>query len=625
MYRKFNKIVYFFNTLGHTKKRYIRIMLDSIVILMSYYLSYSVRFEWVIPGQYVNLYFISAPVILGISLFLFISLGVYSEYLLYWSVRDLQRLLIVHTSAVMLLFLIDGVTKIFVIPRSIYVIYWFFAIILLGALRMVSRTILEIQSPGRGKQKRVLIIGAGRSGEMLIRQILSDPLLKYDVIGIIDDDPHKLNRSIHGIRVRGNRESIPVIVRSMGIDEIIIAVPSATSSDMQQIVELCGRSGAAFRTIPGSRELVDGKITFDRIRKVRIEDLLGREQSEMHFERVRELIENNAVLVTGAGGSIGSELCRQIQIFKPSKLIAVDRDENSLFYLTLELQNRCSIEGVVAQVSNRRKMEALLKLHQPRVIFHAAAYKHVPCMELYPDEAIMNNLGATMVMTQAALQAKVEKFVLISTDKAVYPRSIMGVSKRLCELYVHHVSRNSQRDFISVRFGNVIGSKGSVFTIFENQIRNGGPVTITDADMERYFMSIDEACKLVLEAAAMGEKGQNFVLDMGQPIKIVDLARHMITLAGFTPEKDIKTEIVGTRPGEKVKEELWYPHEKPERTANPKIYMAKSDSQSISQFEKFIDEIMHLADEMDVKTMIQRIQKVVPEYIPMGVNTKAFP
>ena len=246
-------------------------------------------------------------------------------------------------------------------------------------------------------------------------------------------------------------------------------------------------------------------------------------------------------------------------------------------------------------------------------------------MELYPDEAIMNNLGATMVMTQAALQAKVEKFVLISTDKAVYPRSIMGVSKRLCELYVHHVSRNSKRDFISVRFGNVIGSKGSVFTIFENQIRDGGPVTITDADMERYFMSIDEACKLVLEAAAMGEKGQNFVLDMGQPIKIVDLARHMITLAGFVPEKDIKTEIVGTRPGEKVQEELWYPHEKPERTANPKIYMAKSDSQVMSQLEKSIDEIMHLADEMDTKAMIQKIQKVVPEYTPIGVNERTSP
>ena len=228
MYRRFSKIVYFFNTLGHMKKRYIRILLDSIVILMSYYLSYSVRFEWIIPDQYFNLYFVSAPVLLGLSLFLFISLGVYSEYLLYWSVRDLQRLLIVHTSAVMLLFLIDGVTKIFIIPRSIFVIYWFFAIILLGALRMVSRTILEIQGPGRGKQKRVLIIGAGRSGEMLIRQILSDPLLKYEVVGIIDDDPHKINRSIHGVRVRGNRDSIPAIVRSTGVDEIIIAVPSAT-------------------------------------------------------------------------------------------------------------------------------------------------------------------------------------------------------------------------------------------------------------------------------------------------------------------------------------------------------------------------------------------------------------
>jgi len=556
-----------------------------------------------------------------LSLFLFISLGAYSEYWVYWSVRDLKRLLIIHTFAVGLLFLIDGVVRIFTIPRTIFIIYWFFAILLLGGIRMISRTILEINTYRGGRRKRILIVGAGRSSEMLIRQIQSDPRLEYEVIGLIDDDPNKINRSIHGIRVRGDRNNIRNIVRSENIDEIIIAIPSAKSLEMQKIVEECGRSGASFRTVPGSRELVDGKITFSRVRKVRIEDLLGRELSSMDFDRVRALIENNAILVTGAAGSIGSELCRQIQFFKPSKLIAVDRDENGLFYLDHELRERCPIEAVVTQVSNRRKMESLLKLHEPKMIFHAAAYKHVPCMELFPDEAILNNLGSTMVLAQAALDAKVEKFIQISTDKAVYPKSIMGASKRLCELYMQHLSGIRGKDFISVRFGNVIGSKGSVLTIFEKQIAYGGPITITDSEMERYFMSIDEACKLVLEAAALGEKGQNFMLDMGKPIRIIDLAKHMISLAGFIPWQDIPIEIVGLRPGEKIKEELWYPNEKPALTANPKIFVAKSSRKKSNIFDENIEEIMRLAEEMNIKKMIRKIREVIPEYTPGGIGS----
>ena len=622
MYQPLNRFVLFVNNLSHMKKRTIRIFLDGLIILLSYYLSYSVRFEWAIPEKYFNLFLVSSPVLVGLSLFMFIFLGAYSEYWVYWSVRDLQRLFVVHSSVVLLLFLVDGVTKVLLIPRSIFVIYWFFTILLLGAVRMVSRTLLEIQGLGARteKRKRILIVGAGRSGEMLIRQILSDPLLQYNVVGLIDDDPVKINRSIHGIRVMGDRTSIPKIVRSDNIDEIIIAVPSAKSSDMQKIVELCGRSGAVFRTVPGSRELVDGKITFNRVRKVRIEDILGREQSSLDFQRVSELIEGNAILVTGAAGSIGSELCRQIHVYKPSKLIAVDRDENSLFYLTHELKDRCPIEGVVTQVSHRKKMESLIHVHNPKVIFHAAAYKHVPCMELFPDEAILNNLGATMVLAQAALDAKVEKFVQISTDKAVYPTSIMGASKRLCELYVQYLSRNSECDFFSVRFGNVIGSKGSVFTIFEKQIRDGGPVTITDPSMERYFMSIDEACKLVLEAAAMGEKGQNFVLDMGDPIKIIDLAKHMISLAGFMPGEDIAIETVGARPGEKIKEALWYPHENPVRTANPKIYVATDNREKPQHFDDKVEEILHFAEEMNTSAMLKKIIELVPEYKSSSVE-----
>jgi FlaA1/EpsC-like NDP-sugar epimerase len=253
----------------------------------------------------------------------------------------------------------------------------------------------------------------------------------------------------------------------------------------------------------------------------------------------------------------------------------------------------------------------------PKIVFHAAAYKHVPCMELFPDEAILNNLGATIVLAETAIKANVDKFVQISTDKAVFPSSIMGASKRLCELFIHHVSRDLDHAYISVRFGNVIGSKGSVFTVFEKQIRDGGPVTVTDPDMERFFMSIDEACKLVLEAAAMGEKGQNFILDMGEPIKIIDLARHMITLAGFSPDQDINIEVVGARPGEKVKERLWYPYEEPSRTANPKVFAAQSDNKVTDQFEVYIDEIMRLAEEIDIEKMIKSVQKIIPEYNPM--------
>lgn len=621
MYRKINRFVLFLNRQSHLKKRIMRIFIDGMVILLSYYLSYSVRFEWNIPPNYMKLFFISAPALLVVSLFLFVSLGAYSEYWVYWSVRDLRRLTIVHTSSVLMLFLLDGVMRIYTIPRSIFVIYWVFTILLLGAIRMVSRTILEIQGITSGRNKRILIVGAGRSGESLIRQILADPKLQYEVIGLIDDDPNKHNRSIHGVRVKGNRSDIPKIVNDERIDEIIIAVPSAKSTEMQNIVELCTQSGASFRTVPGNREVVDGKITFNRVRKVRIGDLLGREQSDMDFNRIRALIENKTILVTGAAGSIGSELCRQIQRFKPFKLLAVDRDENGLFYLQHELQSFCPIDGIVMNVTNQKKVDALLKRHTPHVILHAAAYKHVPCMEQFPDEAVMNNLGSTMVMTNAAIDNRIKKFIQISTDKAVFPTSMMGVTKRLCELYVHHMSQKHEIDYSSVRFGNVIGSKGSVFTIFEKQIANGGPVTITDIQMERYFMSIDEACKLVLEAAAIGEKGQNFVLDMGEPIKIVDLARHMIALAGFVPEDEIPIEVTGVRPGEKTQELLWYPYEKPEKTANPKILVSQSEFTNTENFIKKIDDIIRLAEELNMDGLVPAIREVVPEYDPMGLGS----
>ncbi|MBN1894325.1 polysaccharide biosynthesis protein [bacterium] len=619
MKKRLYEINDFLNSLSMGRRRLIKMAADGGLIALAYALSFDLRFDFAVPDTESTLCMLTLPVMVGLSLPIYLFSGVYKGFWMYWSVRDLKQLVIVHafcTLAFSVLALFAWYLGFPLIPRSIIIIHYFIGILFLASLRTGYRLFLEASISDRGTvNRRLLIVGAGNSGEMLISQIQTDPNLRCKVVGLIDDDEAKWNRSIHGVKVLGGRQTIVQAVEQTQADEIIIAVPSASSKKMQAIAFECERTGLPFRIVPGPSELVDGRVSFSRIRPVRIEDILGREQSEMDEDRVRHLIKGKRILVTGAAGSIGSELCAQILRFKPSALLAIDRDENQCFYLSNRISENGSVTCLVADAANRKKMELLFREHKPQIVFHSAAYKHVPCMEAVPEEAVRNNLGATLVMTDLSLKHGIEHFIQISTDKAVHPSNIMGASKRLCEITIQNIARRGVKGFISVRFGNVIGSQGSVFTVFEEQIRNGKPVTVTHPDMRRFFMTIPEACRLVLEAAS-STKGCLFMLEMGESIRIADLARHMISLAGLRPDEDIPILFTGLRPGEKIEEKLIYEHEKPVRSANPKIFTIACNGKTPKGLEKNLREIVKLADDMQTEKMIGRIRKLIPEYKP---------
>jgi FlaA1/EpsC-like NDP-sugar epimerase len=607
-------------------RRGIKIALDAAALSLSLYLAYLGRFEWALLPEYARQYPMVAPFFVGVTLLVLAWTKNYSSFWVWWSVRELKNLAVAISAAVGVLLVLDVFYAPIHVPRTIFVIYGFIALGSLMLLRLFCRLLLEIPNTVDGEtKKRLLIIGAGRAAEMLISQILSNPGIPYTVEALVDDDKRKHGRSIHGVRVVGSRSAVRDTVKRMRIDEILIALPSDRSRDMRTIVSICEKTGVPFKTIPGPRELVDGKVTLNRIRPVAIDDLLGREQNRIDMNRVGEMIRHKSVLVTGAAGSIGSEMCRQIIALKPSVLVALDINENGLFYLDQELKDSGVFVPVVASAGNAIKMERIFSQYRPSLVFHAAAYKHVPAMEQNPTEAVTNNVESTMILANAAADARVEKFVQISTDKAVNPTNIMGATKRLCELYCQHLSRTGHNAFLSVRFGNVLGSQGSVVTIFEKQIREGKPITITHPKMKRYFMSIKEACRLVLESAAIGSGGYIYILDMGKPIRIVDLARHMIRLAGLVPDQDIPIRFTGTRPGEKMDERLWYTYEKPQKTLNPRIRCTNGCYPFPDGFLGRMHSIVSHSKRLDTAQMVAEIRKLIPEYSGNGFLKGALP
>jgi FlaA1/EpsC-like NDP-sugar epimerase len=608
-----------FNRNGRTA---VKIIFDIVLIVISYTLCYAIRFDWKIPPKYMFLMLKTIPVVVVASECVLLVFRSYAAFWVYWSATELKRLLAAHTLSVASLLALDIAVHSVRIPISIYIMYWFIAFLALTGFRAVCRWILvnwfvNRRRTSRSKKNRLLVVGAGNAGEMLLHQVAKNPSLPFRIVGLIDDNKQKHNRSIHGIRVIGASDVIPTVVQSKKVDEVVIAIPSATSNQMQRIVQICEKCSVPFRTVPGPREIVDGRVSFNRLRPVLIDDLLGREQHEIDLLRVGRLLNGKTVLVTGAAGSIGSELCMQIMSFSPKSVVAIDKDENGIFHLSnrlSELGNACC---VVANAANRKKMEALFERHRPEIIFHAAAYKHVPCMEAAPDEAILNNLESTITVMDCASASGAGKFVQISTDKAVNPSNIMGASKRLCELIVQNQTLKGKGGFLSVRFGNVIGSQGSVVTVFERQIKEGKPLTVTHPDMKRFFMTIPEACRLVLEAAALGEGGCIFGLNMGEPIRIVDLAKQMIALAGITGDDQISIKFTGIRSGEKLEEELWYPFEKPMVSDNPNILYVKNTNIIPEHLDDRIQCILELARKMEIQSMISKIKEVIPEYKPV--------
>jgi FlaA1/EpsC-like NDP-sugar epimerase len=512
------------------------------------------------------------------------------------------------------------------VAEGVCVADMFTTVLILGGLRMIIRLYYEeFRTVESGRLKRFLIVGAGNAGEALLREIHRMHVAEYEVIGFIDDDPAKRGISIHGISVLGTVEELPEICADRNIEEIAIAMPSATHQQLRRVIQVCEGTKIRFRTVPAITDIASGKFKVSQIRDIDINDLLGREAVQLDLDLIEAFAKDKIILVTGAGGSIGSEMCRQLCKFKPELLLLVEQAENPLFYIEKELHRQypqVSLETIICDITDKPRIEEIFEQYKPQVVIHAAAHKHVPLMELNPSEAIKNNVGGTKTVADAVDKFGVTNFVMISTDKAVNPTSVMGSSKRIAEIYIQDLSRTSNTHFVTVRFGNVLDSEGSVVPIFKKQIAEGGPVTVTHPDMKRYFMTIPEASQLVLQAATMGKGGEIFVLDMGEPVKIVDLARELITLSGFRPGEDIEIVFTGPRPGEKLFEELRIEGEDMQHTRHPKIRIWRNIPMDRDKLRAGIDELMDIVKNQNPQDasrhnneIIQKIKELVPEYI----------
>ena len=503
--------------------------------------------------------------------------------------------------------------------EGVLVLDLFASVIVLSGLRMLIRLYHEEYfSERRGTARRYLIIGAGNAGEALLREMSRRTDIQYDVVGFVDDNPAKIGMSIHGISVLGNVEQLPEICEKQNLDEIAIAIPSAVRKQLRHVVQVCQGTKLRFTTVPSIMDIASGKFRVSQTRDVDINDLLGRDVVELNLGEIEQFLRDKVLFVTGAGGSIGSEMCRQVCAFGPKLLMLVEQAENPLFFIERELRKNfpdVPIQAIICDIGDKVRVDQLFDEYKPDVVIHAAAHKHVPLMEENPGEAIKNNVVGTRNIANAADRVGSENFVMISTDKAVNPTSIMGSSKRIAEMYIQDLNNTSQTHFVTVRFGNVLGSNGSVVPIFKKQIADGGPVTVTHPEMTRYFMTIPEASQLVLQASAMGTGGEIFLLDMGEPVKIVDLARELITLSGFRPGEDIEIEFSGLRPGEKLFEELSIEGEDMSPTRHPKIAIWKTISKERDILRGQIDDIIKIAPTQDRSKIIATIKKLIPEFI----------
>ena len=512
-------------------------------------------------------------------------------------------------------------------PRSVILLTGLLSIVFLGGIRFAVRVFREWLTSVGPSATRVLIVGAGNAGEMLARDLKTNPDYNYKPVVFVDDSPQKRQGTIHGVPVAGTISEVPEIARRFVVGEIIVAIPSASPQLMQRILAASEACRVPIKTLPNVKQLLDSAVSMRQVRPVSLEDLLQREPIRTDLQELHPLLEGKRVLVTGAGGSIGSELCRQMARYKPALLVLFERHENSLYALDLELREsypQLPTKTIVGDATVPELVEDVFRTCAPQLIFHAAAHKHVPLMEHNPGEAVRNNVVGTRIVGEAALSAGVEQFVLISTDKAVNPASVMGVTKRIAELLVQDLNRRSQTQFTVVRFGNVLGSNGSVVPIFTEQIRRGGPVTVTHPEIKRFFMTIPEAVQLVLQASVMGQGGDVFVLDMGEQIRVADLARNMILLSGRIPDQDIKIVYTGLRPGEKMYEELFDCDERVEPTAHDKIKRAVSQAATgPGELDRHLRELEKLTQGGDQEATMRKLKEMVTTY--QGSTSSAAP
>jgi FlaA1/EpsC-like NDP-sugar epimerase len=609
--------------------RGLTVVLDAIVLSLAYWLAWLFRTEFQLSKFWLDVLIVTWPYVVALQYAGLALAGVPRMSWRYINMRDTSRVLIAVAGVTAVLVTLRVVLKLsgwnvqlVVIPLGVLAMDFvlvFLGLVGMRAIRRLQGEAIERRrrETGGRERHRVLLIGAGEAGVIVAREIANRPDLALPPVGFIDDDPIKIGTSIGGLPVLGKTAEIAAIAERKRCDRALITIANAEGAKIRRITELCRDAGLDTKIIPGIYEIVGAKVNLSRIREVAIEDLLGREPVRLDEDIVGASIRSRVVLITGAGGSIGSELCRQVCRFGPERLVLVERFENALFEIHRELTTafpHVPIEPRVADVCDVKRMEYVFETCKPDIVFHAAAHKHVPMMEWNPGEAVKNNVGGTRIVGDLAERFGVERFVLVSTDKAVNPTSVMGATKRCAEIYLQALSQRAKTKFVIVRFGNVLGSAGSVIPIFREQIAAGGPVTVTHPDMRRYFMTIPEASQLVMQAGAMGQGGEIFILDMGEPVKIVDLARDLITLSGLRPDEDIEIRFSGVRPGEKLFEELSTDTEHADKTKHPKIFIGRIKPHDWETVVTGVGQLLSVSDGTAVELVRTALGELIPEY-----------
>ena len=612
-----------------THRREFLLSLDVVAITISFFGAFLLRFDFTIPGEYSSFYLVWLPVFIVVKMVIFSLFGLYKgmwRFTSLWDAINIVKAVSVAGFFIILLRLVftPGFAG---VPRSMFLLDYMLTLLTVSMSRIsvriyfshfFNRSFTEQDT----SKKKLILIGAGKTGEKITREIISTPSSPYTIVGFMDDNPNKKNAMLHGYKVLGGVADLQNI--TIPFDELLITAPSSTGQQMRAIVEHCKASGKRYRIVPSLTELLDKDISLSTIRDVSYVDLLGREEVKLDRNSIEHLLKGKRVLITGAGGSIGSELVKQCLAFNPSEIICVDCCEENIFELTSDIammKSQVVLKPILGDILAKKHMEKIFNENRPQIIFHAAAYKHVPIQELHPWAAVNTNVGGSLNIIELAEKYRVEKFVLVSTDKAVNPVNVMGATKRLAERLIQTISSKTKAEFLAVRFGNVIGSSGSAIPTFQKQVNSGGPVTVTHPEMSRYFMSVHEAAQLILQAGAIGEKGKIFLLEMGNSINIDQMARDLITLSGFEPDKDIPIVYTGLRPGEKLYEELQSKNEKAVMSEHKKILILDDDNHKMTwpALISSIKDLLKTSESLDSDQIQTKLKQLLPDYSPRSI------
>lgn len=623
---------HFFEKAAPKNRVVLLVIMDILTIQLASFMGLFLRFDFsimAIPTQYLEqiCYYTAFNTCVTIIIFIFCKL--YRSVWHFASTTELLNIIIACTIATLIMYTGTKLMK-YELPRSYYVIYYFSFVFMTACIRFFYRIVRAVQEQRRRgvshEMKNIMVVGAGEAGSVIVKELQNSAYLTHQhVCCLVDDSMAIRGKYMRGVKIEGGREDIPYLAARYDVDEIIIAIPSAGQKTVKEILEICNETGCKMRILPGIYQLIKGEVSASKLREVQIEDLLGREPVKFDLDTVAAYVKGKIVMVTGGGGSIGSELCRQLAAYGVKQLIIFDIYENNAYEIQQELKRKypeLDLVVLIGSVRNTHRMQSVFETYRPQIVYHAAAHKHVPLMEDSPNEAIKNNVFGTLKTAMAAAKNNVEKFVLISTDKAVNPTNIMGASKRMCEMIIQTMAKDAaageySTEFVAVRFGNVLGSNGSVIPLFKKQIEEGGPVTVTHPDIIRYFMTIPEAVSLVLQAGGMAKGGEIFVLDMGEPVKILDLAKNLIKLSGYRPGEDIKIEFTGLRPGEKLYEEMLMAEEGLQETENSLIHIGKPIEFDEDEFLEQLNELRKMADS-DTDRIRQAVQRIVATYHPVS-------